>query len=84
MTKQKNSDSGLMLRAWSHYSQITGRVLLSIVLSIAVLCGPGYLLDLYFGTWPLITGIGFVFSIPLSQYLVVRSMQEFVKNNPQD
>ncbi|QQR55603.1 hypothetical protein IPG41_03555 [Candidatus Peregrinibacteria bacterium] len=84
MTPKKESDSSLMLRAWSHYSRITSRVFLVIALSIGILCGPAYLLDRFFGTWPLITGIAFVFSLPLSQYLVVRSMQEFVKNNPQD
>ena len=71
-----------MLGAWGHYSQITGRVLVCIVASIALLCGPAYLLDLQFGTWPIITGVALIFSLPLSQFLVIKSMQDYLKNNP--
>lgn len=70
-----------MLGAWGHYSQITGRVLVCIAASIALLCGPAYLLDSKFGTWPIITGVALIISLPLSQYLVIKSMQDYLKHN---
>lgn len=83
MTKKKNIEGIAQLGAWAHYSQITARVFLIIVLSIVLLCGPAYFLDRALGSLPIATGIAFIFSLPLSQYMIVRSMREYVKNNPQ-
>lgn len=84
MSKKLETQSGIMMNAWSHYTQITSRVLACVFGSIALLGIPTYFLDQFFGTWPIITGVALIFSIPLSQFMVVKSMQSFIKTHPQD
>ncbi len=73
-----------MARAFRHYTEITSRVLAATVGTIAVLGVPTYFLDKWLGTFPLIFGIALVLSLPISQFMVIKIMQRYVKNNPQD
>ena len=84
MTKKTESQSAMVMNAWSHYTQITSRVLACVFGSIALLGLPAYFLDQFFGTWPVISGVALIFSIPLSQFMVVKSIQAFTKSHPQD
>ncbi len=73
-----------MARAFRHYTEITSRVLASVVGTIAILGTPGYFLDKWLGTSPWIFGGALVLSLPISQFMVIKVMQRYVKNNPQD
>ncbi len=84
MPKKEKNQPVLMLSAWSRYSQITSRVVVCILGSIALLGIPAYFLDQHFQTWPIISGVALIFSLPLSQFMVIRSMQTYLKNNPLD
>lgn len=81
---KEESQSTLMMRAFRHYSIITSRVLAATVGTMGVLGIPAYFLDKIFGTWPVLFALALLASLPLSQLLVIRSMMEYTKNNPQD
>lgn len=83
MAKPQESQTSIMLRAWRHYSQITSRVLATTVGTVALLGVPAYFIDKAVGTWPMIFGVVLVLSLPLSQFLVVKVMRDYLKNNPQ-
>lgn len=73
-----------MARAFRHYTEITSRVLASVVGTIAILGTPAYFLDKWLGTSPWIFGGALILSLPISQFMVIKVMQRYVKNNPQD
>lgn len=80
----EESQSSLLRSAFRHYSLITSRVLAATVGTVAVLGIPAYFLDQWFGTWPWIFGIALILSLPISQIILVRLMQDYLKNNPQN
>lgn len=84
MSRQKDSQSSILLRAWKHYSEITSRVLASTVGVVALLGVPAYFLDKWLGTSPWILGVALILSLPISQVLVVLVMQRYLKDNPDD
>lgn len=81
---KKDDQLSLMARAFRHYTLITSRVLVATVGTVALLGIPAYFIDKWLGTWPVLFVLGLVASLPLSQILVLRSVKEFTKNNPQD
>lgn len=83
MTRKEDSQKTIMYRAFKHYTEITSRVLAATVGSIAVLGVPAYFLDKWVGTFPLIFGIALVLSLPLSSFVTIKLMKEYLKNNPQ-
>ncbi len=83
MAKPQESQTSIMLRAWRHYSQITSRVLAATVGTVALLGIPAYFVDQAVGTWPIIFGVALIFSLPLSQFFVIKMMRDYLKNNPQ-
>lgn len=84
MSTDKDSQRSIMARAFKHYTEITSRVLAATVGTIAVLGVPMYFLDKWLGTFPLIFGIALVLSLPISQFMTIKIMQKYLKDNPQD
>lgn len=80
---KEESQMTLTLRAFRHYSIITSRVLAATVGTVVIMGVPAYFFDKYFGTWPIVFGLALIASLPISQLLVLRSMRDFIKNNPQ-
>ncbi len=81
---KEESQSTLTMRAFRHYSLITSRVLAATVGTVAIMGIPTYFLDKWLGTWPILFGLALIASLPISQLLVIRSMKDYVKHNPQD
>lgn len=84
MASDKDSQKSILFHAFRHYTEITSRVLAATVGTVAVLGVPAYFLDKWLGTWPWVFGIALVLSLPISQVMVVKIMQRYVKDNPQD
>lgn len=84
MSKDKDSQKSIMTRAFRHYAEITSRVLATTVGTVAVMGVPTYFLDKWLGTFPLIFGIALVLSLPVSQFMTIKIMQRYLKDNPQD
>jgi F0F1-type ATP synthase assembly protein I len=84
MDSKNDSQKSIMMRAFKHYTEITSRVLAATVGTVALLGIPSYFLDHWLGTWPWIFGIALVLSLPLSSFMTVKVMQNYIKNNPQE
>lgn len=81
MTEKDLKKNG-MLSAVTHFADITVRVGSITIGTMAILGVPAYFLDKKLETWPIIFIVALVIAMPFSQYLVVKKMKEFVKNNP--
>jgi hypothetical protein len=84
MTTEKDPQSSILMRAFRHYTEITSRVLAATVGTVALLGVPTYFLDKALGTWPYIFGVALVLSLPLSQYMTIKVIKTYLKNNPRD
>jgi len=76
------SKKSQVFSALSHYTDITMRVGSITIGTMGLLGIPAYFLDKKLETFPLLFIIALVVALPFSQYLVVKKMKEFLKNNP--
>lgn len=82
MESNKGGTPIMFTRILSHYAQITSRVALVTVGTVALLAIPAYYLDDYLGTKPKFFVAALIISLPLVQFITYKVIKAYVNSNP--